>query len=231
MKLGEYPCPKCGKQRKFSYPDKLCPYCSGETRRKYFHSQCGWCGNTTMVQTKRQKELYRESGRSYCSEACKRKFRVDISAKTMAETNRKYASKRMQEKNPMKNEESKIKMQSTLREIGWKPKEQGGNGRDIPFPQRMLANELDWPVQWILKTGMGKYSGYPSHYKLNIANPEKKIAIEVDGGSHKSLSVMELDQKKDDFLEQDGWLVFRFWNEEVVEDVKACADKVLAAIE
>jgi very-short-patch-repair endonuclease len=69
--------------------------------------------------------------------------------------------------------------------------------------------------------------GYPSHYKLDIAHPERRIAIEVDGASHHSRKVQEKDLKKTRFLEARGWRVLRFWNLEVLEDLPT----VMARIE
>jgi very-short-patch-repair endonuclease len=56
--------------------------------------------------------------------------------------------------------------------------------------------------------------GYPSHYKIDIAEPKQKIAIEVDGNSHHSRKA--LDTKKDAKLRSLGWIVLRFWNRDIL---------------
>lgn len=68
----------------------------------------------------------------------------------------------------------------------------------------------------------------PLHYKIDIANPVKKIAVEVDGGSHSATRVREADERKDAFLTSHGWRVFRFSNREVMADLEGCVRKVLS---
>jgi len=46
-----------------------------------------------------------------------------------------------------------------------------------------------------------------------------KIGIEVDGQSHNSAKAKERDSKKDRKLEELGWHILRFRNEEVLENL------------
>jgi very-short-patch-repair endonuclease len=50
---------------------------------------------------------------------------------------------------------------------------------------------------------------------VDFGNPEKKIAIEVDGQSHRTVLGHYRDSKKDAKLKELGWRVFRITNEEV----------------
>lgn len=54
-------------------------------------------------------------------------------------------------------------------------------------------------------------------YIVDFACPEHKLIIEVDGSQHAS------DEKKDAirtrFLEQRGWRVIRFWNDDILNDI------------
>lgn len=69
-------------------------------------------------------------------------------------------------------------------------------------------------------------SGYPTHYKLDLAWPLAMVAVEVDGGSHKSLKVQEADRRKDSFLRQNGWRVFRVSNEEALSQPENALERI-----
>jgi very-short-patch-repair endonuclease len=69
-----------------------------------------------------------------------------------------------------------------------------------------------WVSQWVVITG-GAKNGLPNHYKIDLANPQAMIAIEVDGKSHDHRK--EQDARKDAFLRDKGWNVVRFTNQEV----------------
>lgn len=230
MNLGRYPCPECGVQRQCSLPEQLCRSCANKKRTITLRSSCSWCGNPTKITTRRQKDLYHRSGHSYCSEDCKSKRRSFVNSKTMARTNTKHASNRMKNLNPMSFESVREKVSETLRANQFKPVEQGGNGHEVPYAQELLGKILGWEINYILPTKMGRQSGYPTHYKINIANIEERIAIEVDGSSHKSYKVRKQDEKKTEFLEENGWAVMRFWNEEIIADAQGCAINVLRLI-
>jgi hypothetical protein len=57
---------------------------------------------------------------------------------------------------------------------------------------------------------------YRTCYKLDIAQPEKKIGIEVDGSGHQNPLARERDTKKEMALTQLGWRVLRFLNQEIM---------------
>jgi saccharopine dehydrogenase (NAD+, L-lysine-forming) len=70
----------------------------------------------------------------------------------------------------------------------------------------------------------------PYHFKLDIANKPLKVCVEVDGSSHNSLKVAAADKRKEDFLTGEGWTVLRFSNEQVMEHLEECVQKVLSSI-
>jgi hypothetical protein len=145
----------------------------------------------------------------------------------MAKTNKKYASERMKKNNPMHNEEARAKMAETLARIGHKPRVQGGNGRPAPVAQQLLADALKWKMEHVVVTGdLGKSMRCPPGYKIDIACPTLKVAIEVDGFSHCSRQRQEQDAKKDRFLTLTGWTVLRFSNEKVLTNLEGCLSEV-----
>lgn len=160
----------------------------------------------------------------FCSAGCTKAHCADVSARSMAETNRKFASARMKANNPMRREDVRRRVSDSMRAIGHKPPIQGGNGRGLTAPERLLA-EATGLSPHVVPTG-GRGHGYPTNYKLDLANPRVKLSIEIDGGSHKSLAVREADERKTYFLESRGWTVLRFTNEEVLADVTRCARTV-----
>lgn len=195
--------------------------------------KCEWCGISFQRQ-KRQR---------FCSPSCSAKWRMsrpDFVAKLNTprraevcrqvmlrlrrnpqamENLRSYLlSNRNPFRDPVKRSEFSNKTHQKLLASGYRMLN-GGNGRGPTRPQLLLSRVLGWPIEYIVPTkGL---PGYPSHYKLDIANPELKIAIEVDGVSHLSKAIQAKDIKKTRFLEERGWTVLRFRNAEVLENLSA----------
>lgn len=114
----------------------------------------------------------------------------------------------------MRNQETRELVSKRLKEIGHRPKIQGGNGRGPTVPQMSLAAALGWEMEVVVRVGMG--AGWPHHYKIDIADSETKRAVEVDGGSHGTKSVKVADVRKEEFLKSQGWTVWRFSNAEAM---------------
>ena len=54
------------------------------------------------------------------------------------------------------------------------------------------------------------------NYILDFYCPNKKLAIELDGGQHAERK--EQDDKRTQILEQNGIEVIRFWNDQILKD-------------
>ena len=130
----------------------------------------------------------------------------------------------------MNDEATRAKVSATLRAIGHKPSIQGGNGRPMSIPQALLLERLGraWVAEHVVPTK--RKSPWPRCYKIDIAHPQKKIAIEVDGLSHCALKRKAQDQKKTDLLTGFGWRVLRFKNQEVVENIEGVLSTILECI-
>ena len=64
-------------------------------------------------------------------------------------------------------------------------------------------------------------------YILDFYCPEKKLAVELDGGQHNLPESKEYDAARTNFLNAHGVEVLRFWNNEVLcemEGVLACLE-------
>jgi len=129
--------------------------------------------------------------------------------------------------NPMANMISRAKMKTSL--SGHAPSVRGGNGHGATVAEQLLAEALGWETNVIVCTGR-REDGYPTHYKLDVANQEKRVCIEIDGPSHRAISRQEQDKKKENFLQNRGWLVLRFSNQEVLQNLETCLVMVLAKI-
>jgi hypothetical protein len=127
--------------------------------------------------------------------------------------------------NPMHDEKNAAKVSKRLREIGHRPRVQGGNGRRLPRAQAQLLRALGrgWHPEFVVPCGMGcRTGGYPTHYKLDLANPVKRICIEVDGATHASPRIKAKDEKKTQRLTELGWSVYRVSNAKALSLSTTC---------
>jgi superfamily I DNA/RNA helicase len=104
----------------------------------------------------------------------------------------------------------------------------GGNGKGPTVPEQALMDALGegWVWQYAIPTKKSRGYGYPTAYKVDIAKPGCKIAIEVDGHSHGLRRAH--DEKKDRLLESLGWTVIRVPNRRAVQNAKEEAERILA---
>ena len=65
--------------------------------------------------------------------------------------------------------------------------------------------------------------GIPKHYKIDLAFPDRRIAVEIDGRSHRTSLGRQRDERKDNALAEMGWKVVRFTNDQVMADPTAIA--------
>lgn len=77
--------------------------------------------------------------------------------------------------------------------------------------QSVLGSEWKYHV-----VPLGRIPGYPTHYKLDLANPARMITIELDGPSHNAVKRKEADRRKTEKLSSLGWTVLRFWNKDIL---------------
>jgi len=106
-------------------------------------------------------------------------------------------------------------MRQTLRRIRHRPILRGGNGKLLPIPQLALLHGLGpgWEAEHVVTTGVPPGNGIPRHYKLDLANPQMRLAIEMDGFTHQTHRVRAADLRKLIFLVERGWSVLHLSNQ------------------
>jgi very-short-patch-repair endonuclease len=66
-------------------------------------------------------------------------------------------------------------------------------------------------------------------YILDFVCLERKIVVELDGGQHAHAS--GYDGKRSRLLEQAGYVVLRFWNNEALENMEGVLEAILRALQ
>lgn len=59
---------------------------------------------------------------------------------------------------------------------------------------------------------------------------EEMLIVEVDGGQHSVEEIKARDERRTEWLEQEGYRVFRFWNNQVLAETEAVVETISAAI-
>ena len=111
-----------------------------------------------------------------------------------------------------------------------RPPVRGGNGTGPTLAEQTLFDALGigWTMQHVVKTGL-RNKGYPHHYKIDLAQTEKMIAVEVDGETHRGKARARSDRRKDEFLRSKGWKVVRVPNRVAIQETEACAIRINAS--
>lgn len=100
----------------------------------------------------------------------------------------------------------------------------GGKGR-VSDCERALAGALGLDVHVVIATGKGY--PYPRHYTIDVGDPIAKVAVEVDGPSHRTRWVKRADARKTRLLRALGWSVYRCTNADVRERFERARDRIL----
>ncbi|HSI40500.1 MAG TPA: endonuclease domain-containing protein [Xanthobacteraceae bacterium] len=63
-------------------------------------------------------------------------------------------------------------------------------------------------------------------YVVDFLCPDAKLAVELDGGQHST----ETDAERTRIIEADGYLVIRFWNNEVNENIEGVLARIIETL-
>ena len=105
----------------------------------------------------------------------------------------------------------------------------------LRFYDALLKNfpDEEWEVEWLI-----------DFYSIDIANPNKKICIEVDGdfwhaNEERGFTLkyesqkrsLKNDKRKNCYLTDKGWRVIRIWESEINEDLDNALEKIKNLLE
>jgi very-short-patch-repair endonuclease len=155
------------------------------------------------------------------------KASIPKSAATRTGIKRPDARFRMLTNNPMNKQECIDKMRAKM--VGRTFLSRGGNGQKTK-QQIALASRLGWEMETAIPTALVKdqFPSLPPAYKVDVANEELKIAVEVDGRTHTSRKWKFLDKRKTSVLNALGWDVLRFTNKQVDTQLEEVVSYILS---
>ena len=135
------------------------------------------------------------------------------------------ASARMKANNPNANPAWKKKMSKLM--SGRTFLARGGNGT-LTRQQEAVANALLLPTEYAIPTRLVKerFKSLPNTYKVDVADPSRMLAIEIDGATHNTKKWKFLDKRKTEVLNALGWSVLRFSNQRVDSDLEAVLKEI-----
>jgi len=67
-------------------------------------------------------------------------------------------------------------------------------------------------------------------YIVDFASFERKLIVEIDGGQHNEKEAREKDEERTAWLEQRGYRVLRFWNNDVLMNTAGVLERIRKAL-
>ena len=64
------------------------------------------------------------------------------------------------------------------------------------------------------------------NYIVDFLCFEKKMIIELDGGQHAQEPNLQKDKERDEILRSNGFIVLRFWNNDVLSNVESVLEEI-----
>jgi hypothetical protein len=135
----------------------------------------------------------------------------------------------MRTHNPMNNPETVEKMRQS--KMGRTFLSRGGNGQ-LTKQQQIIHRATNLPMEYaiITKGQTSSEDSLPYCYKVDLACPEVKLAIEIDGSTHLTKRWKFLDKRKTAVLNSLGWTVLRFTNKRVDEECSKITSEIMYTI-
>ena len=67
-------------------------------------------------------------------------------------------------------------------------------------------------------------------YVVDFVNFDSNLIVEVDGGQHGRDKMRNKDEERTKWLQQRGYKVIRFWDNEVLQNIDGVLEKILEAL-
>lgn len=143
---------------------------------------------------------------------------------------RKASAERMRSNNPMANHATREKMRQSL--SGRTFLARGGNGKTT-VQQQKVSDALGLPMEHSIGIPASirvLFQSPPKCYHVDIACPQVRLAVEIDGKTHLQKKWKFFDRRKEEILAHLGWSVLRFWNQEVDSNLNGVVATVRSTI-
>jgi very-short-patch-repair endonuclease len=89
------------------------------------------------------------------------------------------------------------------------------------YPERIFRERL------VREGIIGWEQEYPfKRYSMDFAFIDKKIDVEIDGGTHNLEKVIMIDREKERITSKDGWVTIRFSDSEIKNEMDSCIIKL-----
>lgn len=159
--------------------------------------------------------------RKFCSVLCQQRFTV----KPCEECGKMFQSTQPSKTRPAKRFCGfSCRVKWTNRTVGSK--------HHLPTPQELAIKET-FPkstLHFRVNTGRRFARNVPHHYEIDVAFPDIRLAVELDGGFHSIKSRQKKDQERTKELNKLGWKVLRFSNRQVTKDLIGVMDAIASSI-
>ena len=94
--------------------------------------------------------------------------------------------------------------------------------RSPPHIERLLWNRLRF---WQIDGFKFRRQQPLGNYIADFVCFERRLIVEIDGGQHAAKK--EYDAKRDSWLHDQGFIVLRFWNSDIVENMEGVLQSIL----
>jgi type I restriction enzyme M protein len=101
---------------------------------------------------------------------------------------------------------------------------------------RLNQTEIEGHLwQYLRDRRLGGYKFRRQHpmkgFILDFYCPQKKLAVELDGGQHDTNHQIEYDQNRTAILEKEGIKVIRYWDNEVLQNTDGILNDILEELD
>lgn len=218
--------------------------------------KCKYCGKSIELKKLLPKE---RSKRKFCSISCSQKYYGQNPTQAMIEgrkvRNKKSGETRRGRPLTKKHKKAHAKAMAKRRGEKWSPElrkklSEAQKKRWAKLPTvrktkriwritkqaKTIQKKLNWPKERLeyqiqIKRVNGQFKKGETYFLyVDLAHPETKLAIEIDGTTHLHDKQKRIDRWKEKQLENLGWKVLRFWNKEVDENPQKVCRKIQSTI-
>ena len=67
-------------------------------------------------------------------------------------------------------------------------------------------------------------------YAVDFCCLGKKLVVEIDGGQHNAADLKVKDKQRQKYIEDQGYKVLRFWNNEIDGNLAGVAEKIISLV-